>query len=81
MVSLKSILAKGFAKRIYIKTQKWANNPVETQQKVFHELLDGAKHTVFGKDHNFENIKSHADFVKQVPIRDYEAIKPYVELF
>jgi hypothetical protein len=31
------------------------------------------------KEHGFEDIKSHADFVKQVPIRDYEEFKPYIE--
>jgi hypothetical protein len=41
--------------------------------------MEGGKQTVFGKDHGFADIKSHADFKKQVPIRDYEALKPYVE--
>ena len=79
MMSLKSILAKPFAKYIYKKTQKWANSPIETQDKVFKALIHSAKNTVFGKDHNFSNIKNHDDFVKQVPLRDYEALKPYVE--
>ena len=78
-MSLKSILAKPFAKYIYNKTQKWANSPIETQDKVFKALIHSAKNTVFGKDHNFSNIKNHEDFVKQVPLRDYEALKPYVE--
>jgi len=78
-MSLKSILAKPFAKYIYNKTQKWANSPIETQDKVFKALIHSAKNTVFGKDHNFSNIKNHDDFVKQVPLRDYEALKPYVE--
>lgn len=78
-MSLKSILAKPFAKYIYNKTQKWANSPIETQDQVFKALIHSAKNTVFGKDHHFSNIKNHEDFVKQVPLRDYEALKPYVE--
>ena len=35
--------------------------------------------TNFGKEHGFENIKTYEDFVKQVPIRDYEEFKPYIE--
>lgn len=79
MLSLKSVLAKSFAKRVYKKTQKWVNNPVETQNKVFQELISGATSTHFGKDHDFVSINNHTDFVKRVPIRDYEALKPYVE--
>ena len=79
MISIKSILAKQFAKNIYKKTKKWANNPIETQEQVFRTLIEHAKLTVFGKDHDFENIKTYDDFVKRVPIRDYESLKPYVE--
>lgn len=79
MLSLKSTLAKPFAKRVYKKTQKWADKPIETQQRVFQELIASAAGTEFGKDHDFISINSHADFVKRVPIRDYEALKPYVE--
>ena len=78
-MSVKSILAKAFANIIYHKTQKWANNPVETQQKVFNNLIKEAKNTQFGLDHNFTSIKSFEDFAKQVPIRDYEDLKPYIE--
>ncbi len=79
MLSLKSVLAKPFARRIYKNIQKWSNNPVETQEKVFQNLILKAVDTEFGKDHDFISINSHADFVKSVPIRDYEALKPYVE--
>ena len=37
-----------------------------------------AKHTTFGKDHNFDNIRSFEDFSLKVPIRDYEDLKPYI---
>jgi len=53
MLSLKSALAKPFAKRIYNKVQKWANNPIETQHKVFQELISEATSTQFGQDHDF----------------------------
>lgn len=78
-MSLKSILAKPFAKRVYKTVQKWANNPIETQEHVFKQLIKEASKTQFGEDHNFTNIKSHSDFVKEVPIRDYEALRPYVD--
>ncbi len=78
-MSVKKIAAKIFAKKIYTKTQKWANNPIEAQQKVFNDLILQAQNTQFGKDHDFNKIKSFSDFVKNVPIRDYEELKPYVD--
>lgn len=79
MPSFKSILAKPFAKLIYKKVQKWANNPIETQEKVFKNLISEATETAFGKDHDFISINTYEDFVKRVPIRDYEDLKPYVD--
>jgi len=79
-MSIKSIAAKILAKITYSQTLKWANNPVVTQQKVLASLMKQASQTKFGKDHNFANIKSHHDFVSKVPVRDYEALKPYVDL-
>ncbi len=78
-MSIKSTAAKFFAKKIYNKTQAWVNEPIKTQNKVFLELIQEAKKTQFGIDHHFDTIKSFEDFSKQVPIRDYEELKPYVD--
>ena len=79
MFSLKSALAKPFARKVKKSVLKWANNPIETQDKVFQQLISEAVHTQFGKDHDFISINNHDDFVKRVPVRDYEDLKPYVE--
>jgi phenylacetate-coenzyme A ligase PaaK-like adenylate-forming protein len=78
-MSIKSIAAKLLAQIIHNKTQKWVQNPIETQQKVFQNLIASADFTQFGKDHNFSKIKSFEDFAKQVPIRDYEELRPYID--
>ncbi|MFV8464288.1 GH3 family domain-containing protein [Flavobacterium sp. LB1P62] len=78
-MSIKSVAAKLFAIKIYKKTQAWANNPVVTQKKVLQQLIKEAKETQFGIDHHFDTIKSSADFANLVPVRDYEALKPYVD--
>lgn len=78
-MSLKTLAAKLFAWSIARKTEKWANRPVQTQQKVFKHLISAAARTAFGKDHGFDTITTHQDFVERVPIRDYEALKGYVQ--
>jgi len=80
MISLKAALAKPFAIIIYKSVQKWANKPIETQEKVFQKLITKAASTKFGEDHGFVNIKSYNDFIENVPVRDYEDLKPYVDL-
>ncbi len=78
-MSLKPFLAKIFAQRIYRKTQVWATNPIVTQQRVFEDLIRQAKNTQFGIDHHFDQIKTFEDFSKNVPVRDYEGLKSYVD--
>jgi hypothetical protein len=78
-MSIKSIAAKIFARKIYNQTLRWANKPVESQLKVFKNLIKDAKETEFGKDHHFDTINSIEDFQKNVPIRDYEDLKSYIE--
>ena len=78
-MSIKAIAAKLFAKKIVRKTQEWAQNPIATQEAVFKKLIKEAQSTQFGKDHYFEQIQSHTDFVQNVPIRDYEGLKSYVD--
>ncbi len=78
-MSIKSIAARIFARQVVKKTQAWSTNPVATQNKVFQELIRQAKDTQFGIDHHFDQIKTHEDFTKNVPIRDYEGLKKYVD--
>jgi len=78
-MSLKSSAAKVFAKFIHWKSSKWILNPYQTQAAVFEYLITKGSTTAFGKDHAFDNIKTHQDFIKAVPIRDYEELRPYVD--
>ena len=78
-MSIKSAAAKLFAKKIYKETQIWVSNPVASQKAVFTNLIKEAKQTAFGIDHHFDTIKTFEDFANQVPIRDYEDLKPYIE--
>ncbi len=79
IMNLKSKAAKIFAKYIHKQTKKWSKHPVESQKAVFESLIKSASQTVFGKDHDFSQIKTQADFAKLVPVRDYEDLKLYVD--
>lgn len=78
-MSIKSTLSKYYAKLAVWKINKWSSKPLESQVKVFEYLIDQAKDTEFGRDHDFTSIKTFEDFAKRVPIRDYEDFKLYIE--
>lgn len=76
---IKSFLARIYAAVISKKVYGWANNPLDAQNKVFQNLIQEAKGTSFGKDHDFGSIVSYEQFKSKVPVRDYEGLKDYIE--
>ncbi|MGG9972724.1 GH3 auxin-responsive promoter family protein [Ferruginibacter sp. SUN002] len=78
-MKIKSLLAKPFAGYIYKQIKKGMETAVADQQHTFDHLIKAASKTEFGREHSFDTIKSYEDFAKQVPIRDYEAFKSYIE--
>lgn len=78
-MGIRSTLAKPFAAYVAGQTRQWASQPGVYQHKIFKRLIEKAKNTSFGRNHGFDSIHTFADFARQVPIRDYEALKPYVE--
>jgi hypothetical protein len=77
-MGIRSVLVKPFAKFVLNRHKAWQAQPELTQQLWREKLLSSAKDTAFGKDHNFADITTASDFAQAVPIRDYEALKPYV---
>ena len=78
-MKIKSLLAKPFANFIYKQVKKGIVTAVADQEHLLLQLIKTGCKTEFGAAHNFAAIKTHADYIKQVPIRDYEAFKPYIE--
>lgn len=54
-------------------------NPIDTQLRVFNNLIGTAQFTEYGKKYDFQHINSIADFQRQVPLNDYESLKPYIQ--
>ncbi|RAV98406.1 GH3 auxin-responsive promoter family protein [Pseudochryseolinea flava] len=78
-MGIRSVLAKPFAAYVVSKTRKWSAEPGKYQLKTLSNIVQTAKSTSFGRDHQFADIRRYDDFKKHVPIRDYEALRPYVE--
>lgn len=78
-VKFKSYLAKPFASYIYKQIKRSMSSALADQNNIFNSLIKTGIKTEFGKEHHFEKIKSHEDFVNNVPIRDYEDYKVYID--
>lgn len=78
-VKFKSYLAKPFAGYIYKQIKRSMSSALADQNNIFNSLIKTGLKTEFGKEHHFEKIKSHEDFVNNVPIRDYEDYKVYID--
>ncbi len=57
---------------------KWAENPITGQNETLKKLISSGEKTLFGRDHNFNAINSYGSFKKNIPIVDYEKLKPYI---
>lgn len=79
-MALKSALAKPLATLVSAQIRRHAHRAVAEQTVLLRQLVARAAKTRFGQDHHFGGIQQHADFTQAVPLRDYEALKPYITL-
>ncbi|MCS4303145.1 GH3 auxin-responsive promoter family protein [Chryseobacterium sp. BIGb0232] len=68
-----------WAKKHVQKAEEFKKNAEKNQEDVLISLVSTAQKTLFGREHDFENIRSVKDFQNRVPIADYEDLKPYIE--
>ena len=78
MEVLNSFLTWIFKNRLG-QIENFKQEPHLVQRTTLVELLEAAKDTEIGKTYHFEKIKSYKDFVKHVPLYDYESFTPYLE--
>ncbi|MFY8108627.1 MAG: GH3 auxin-responsive promoter family protein [Bacteroidia bacterium] len=78
-MGIKSVLAKVFAAYISSKVKKESELALEHQELIRNELLQKAANTKFGKDHKFASIQSYNDFKANIPVRDYEGLRTYID--
>ncbi|HOZ29910.1 MAG TPA: GH3 auxin-responsive promoter family protein [Bacteroidales bacterium] len=78
MVLINSLLGLINYNRL-IQIDYFRKNPVEVQESVLQKLVETAAGTEFGLKYNFAEIKSYEQFCRNIPIQDYDTLKPYIE--
>lgn len=61
------------------RIRNWINHPVASQREVLQDLVTAAQYTVFGKKYHFSKLFTVKQFKHQVPIHEYDEIRPYIE--
>ena len=78
-MGFKSFLIRPFAKKIARDIRRWSSRAEETQLAIFRTLIQKGRQTTFGRDHQFDQINTPADFAERVPLRDYEGLRSYID--
>lgn len=78
MAILNSLVSWINYKRL-VEIDLFKNHPVDAQREVMFDLINTARNTAFGKEHQFHKIQNRSDFQKYIPIRTYEEFSPYID--
>ncbi|MBC7694797.1 MAG: GH3 auxin-responsive promoter family protein [Burkholderiales bacterium] len=78
MAFLNSIASWLMKKRMH-QIELFMKYPHDVQDEWMQNLISSAKDTEFGKHHNFRSIKNYHQFKQQIPLQDYESLKPLIE--
>lgn len=73
-----SIFAWVMKKRLH-QIDLFRKYPLEVQTELFDKIIKQGTATEFGQTHHFEHISDYPSFKKQVPLSDYESLKPWVD--
>lgn len=60
------------------RIDNWITNPVAAQREVLQDLVTSAQYTEFGRKYNFSKLFTVRRFKQEVPVHEYEDIKPYI---
>lgn len=60
------------------RIENWSNHPEAAQREVLQDLVTSAQYTEFGRKYNFSKLFTLKEFKKNVPIHEYDDIKPYI---
>lgn len=79
MRKIVNAVVKSYLKYHYKRVERMMEHPHEAQAEWLAHLITTNRYIKFGKEHGFKDIHNYNDFANQIPIRDYEAHKPYID--
>ncbi len=72
-------IAYWFMKKRMHQIELFIKYPHDVQNEWMTDLVNDARSTLFGKQHNFGGIQNYEQFKRNIPLQDYESLKPLIE--
>ena len=61
------------------RINRFSEDPISCQKENLEFLLSTAAYTTFGKQYEYDKIRSVKSFQAKVPLSNYDSLKPYIE--
>ncbi len=78
MTLINSIASWWMKKRMH-QIELFMKYPNDVQNECLRKLITSAKDTEWGDLHDYKNINNYAQFKSNVPLQDYETLKPFID--
>ena len=78
-MGIKAVLSRPLAAYTVARYRQELAAPAATQLRLLRTLTAAAAGTAFGRAHGLGAVRSPAALAAQVPVRDYEGLKPYFD--
>ncbi|MEI6020480.1 MAG: GH3 auxin-responsive promoter family protein, partial [Bacteroidota bacterium] len=78
MAIINSIASWLMKKRMH-QIELFIKYPNDVQNEWLLSLVKDAEATEFGTKHHFKDIENYEHFKNQIPLNDYESLKPYID--
>jgi hypothetical protein len=71
-------VVKQYLRLRLLRIERYMQDPGPAQERWLQKLLYTARNTAFGQEHHFSEIRDHHDYMRKVPVHDYNALKPAI---
>jgi hypothetical protein len=78
MAIINSIASWWMKKRMH-QIELFMKYPYDVQNEWLKKLVETSEFTEWGRMHDFENINNYEQFKRNVPLQDYETLKPFID--
>lgn len=78
-MSILNSIASWLMKKRMHQIELFIKYPHDVQNEWMSQLIKEAQGTEFGKQYNFSGIKNYEQFKREIPLQDYESLKPFIE--
>ncbi len=79
MLGIVNNIFKWYLLERYSMIERFMEYPINAQNEVWDNLITTAEDTVWGREHHFKLLNDRKEFSQNVPLQDYETLKPYIQ--